>query len=75
AMIPLTPSCVVGPEVSLTKALEQMGERDLSCLLVMDHGQMVGLLTRESIMRLLEIRRALPEEQPRLPLGPRVTAR
>lgn len=41
------------PDQSLMSALEQMNERDIGSLVVMDHGELVGLVTVRELTQLL----------------------
>ncbi|MBI2322954.1 MAG: CBS domain-containing protein, partial [Chloroflexi bacterium] len=49
----------VRPSDELAPALRLLAERDLNQLLVMDEGQLLGLLSRSSIIRYLQLRQEL----------------
>lgn len=59
AMIPVDRLHVVSPEQGLNEALPLMNGRDVNQLPVVQNGQLVGVLTRDAVMRSLEIRRSL----------------
>jgi len=49
----------VSPETSLQEALERLGAGDYEQLPVVDHGSLLGLLTRADVLRVLHIRQVL----------------
>lgn len=59
AMIPVERLHVVSPQQSLNEALPLMVARDVNQLPVVEDGRLVGVLSREDVMRFLEIRRGL----------------
>jgi CBS domain-containing protein len=59
AMIPVERLHVVSPRQSLNEALPLMVARDVNQLPVVEDGRLVGGLSREDVMRFLEIRRGL----------------
>lgn len=59
AMIPAERLHVVSPQQSLADALPLINGQDVNQLPVMQDGRLVGVLTREAIVRSLEIRRSL----------------
>ena len=59
AMIPLEKLHVVSPQQSLNDVLPLMAGRDVNQLPVLQDDQLVGLLSRDAIIRFLEIRRGL----------------
>jgi len=58
-MIPLNRLHVVSPQQSLNDVLPLMVSRDVNQLPVMQDGRVVGVLSRDAIMRYLEIKRSL----------------
>ena len=58
-MIPLDRLHVVSPQQSLNDVLPLMVSRDVNQLPVMQDGRVVGVLSRDAIMRYLEIKRSL----------------
>jgi Zn-dependent protease/CBS domain-containing protein len=59
AMIPLERLHIVSSRQSLNEVLPLMVERDVNQLPVVEDGRLVGVLSREDIVRFLEIRRSL----------------
>lgn len=59
AMIPLERLHVVSPEQSLNDVLPLMAGRDVNQLPVVQNGRLVGILSRDAIVRFLEVRRGL----------------
>jgi CBS domain-containing protein len=59
AMIPLEKLHVVAPQQSLNEVLPLMVARDVNQVPVVEDGHLVGVLSREDIVRFLEIRRGL----------------
>jgi CBS domain-containing protein len=53
------PLKTVSPRTDVGDALRILAERDLHQLPVVEHGGLVGLLTRADIMRFLQVRRDL----------------
>jgi CBS domain-containing protein len=58
-MIPLERLHVVSPEQNLNDVLPLMTGRDVNQLPVVQNGRLVGILSRDAIMRYLEVRRSL----------------
>ena len=58
-MIPLEKLHVVSPEQNLNDVLPLMTGRDVNQLPVVQNGRLVGILSRDGIMRYLEVRRSL----------------
>lgn len=58
-MIPLEKLHVVSPEQNLNDVLPLMTNRDVNQLPVVQNGRLVGILSRDAIMRYLEVRRSL----------------
>ena len=58
-MIPLEKLHVVTPEQNLNDVLPLMAGRDVNQLPVVQNGRLVGVLSRDAIMRYLEVRRNL----------------
>lgn len=59
AMIPLERLHVVSPQQSLNDVLPLMAGRDVNQLPVVQNGRLVGILSRDAIVRFLEVRRGL----------------
>ena len=59
AMIPLERLHVVSPQQSLNDVLPLMAGRDVNQLPVVQDGRLVGILSRDAIVRFLEVRRGL----------------
>ena len=59
AMTPLERLHTVSPQHSLSEVLPLMVGRDVNQVPVVEDGRLVGVLSREDIMRFLEIRRSL----------------
>ena len=50
----------IGPDDSVTKALERIVQRDINQLLVVDaDGTLLGILSRSDVMRFLQMRSEL----------------
>src|SRR6266699_3793062 len=62
AMIPLARLHVVTPQQSLSDVLPLMAGRDVNQLPVVEHGALVGILSRDAIVQYLEVRRSLGVE-------------
>ena len=58
-MIPLDRLHVVSPQQNLNDVLPLMVGRDVNQLPVMENGRLVGVVSRDAIMRYLEVRRSL----------------
>lgn len=58
-MIPVDRLHVVSPQQNLNDVLPLMAGRDVNQLPVVQNGQLVGILSRDAIMRFLEVRRNL----------------
>ncbi len=58
----LSDDMVISPEGTLDEAMKQMTQTDLDRLLVMQQGELVGLITRKSLMRFVEIKQILEPE-------------
>ena len=54
---------IVAPETSLEETLRRMAETNLGRLLVMRGDQMVGMITRTGLLRIVEIKRTLESAQ------------
>jgi Zn-dependent protease/CBS domain-containing protein len=59
AMIPLDRLHVVRPDQSLNEVLPLIAGRDVNQLPVVQDGQLVGMLSRDKILRFIEVRRGL----------------
>lgn len=70
-MIPAEEVATASPEQSLESAIAMMQKRDVNQLVVLQNGAMVGLLNRSTVLRQLEIRQALSEDEqvPKKPRG------
>jgi CBS domain-containing protein len=64
-MIPLERLHAVSPQQNLNDVLPLMVQGDVNQLPVTEDGRLVGIVTREAIMRYLEIRRGLGLNEPR----------
>jgi Zn-dependent protease/predicted transcriptional regulator len=59
AMIPQERLHIVSPDQNLNDVLPLMAGRDVNQLPVVENGRLIGILSRDSIVRFLEIRRGL----------------
>lgn len=59
AMTPLKTSLQITPDTSLAEALQRMIQEDSGRLLVMQDGQLSGLLTKTALLRFLELKQVL----------------
>jgi CBS domain-containing protein len=57
-MRPLSPSLVVAPDVPAIQAMEQMAREGWDRLVVMQEGQIVGLVTLSAIAHFLQLRKS-----------------
>ena len=57
-MRPLSPSLVVAPDVPVIQAMERMAREGWDRLVVMQDGQIVGLVTHSAIVHFLQLHRA-----------------
>lgn len=62
-MIPLERLHAVSPQQNLNDVLPLMANRDVNQLPVVEDGRLVGVLTRDAIIRTLEVRRGLGLDQ------------
>ncbi|MBV8822880.1 MAG: CBS domain-containing protein, partial [Ktedonobacteraceae bacterium] len=62
-MIPTQRLHTVAPQQSLREALPLMTGQDVNQLPVVQDGRLVGILTRDAIMRALEVRRSLGQDR------------
>ncbi|MCK9375216.1 MAG: site-2 protease family protein [Syntrophobacterales bacterium] len=60
---PLSDDTVIAPEVSLDEALKQMIRQEQDRLLVMQQGQLAGIITRHTLTRFVEIKQILEPEK------------
>jgi len=58
-MSPLTDQLKIGPKESLVDALKKMTQGGVGRLLVMDGDSMIGMITKNGLLRFLEIKRIL----------------
>jgi Zn-dependent protease/CBS domain-containing protein len=63
AMVPLERLLIIRPEQSLNDVLPLMAGRDVNQLPVVRDGRLVGLLSRDAVVRFLEVRRGLGLEE------------
>jgi Zn-dependent protease/predicted transcriptional regulator len=59
---PFSDDMVISPEATLDEAMKQMTQKDLDRLLVMQQGELAGLITRHTLMRFVEIKQLLEPE-------------
>jgi hypothetical protein len=65
-MVPLNHLHTISPDQSLNDALPMLVSRDVNQAPVVQNGRLVGMLSREMVMRYLEVRRSLgPDEAER----------
>jgi CBS domain-containing protein len=57
-MRPLSPSLIVGPDVSVIQAMECMAQDGWDQLVVMQDGQIIGLVTQSAVANFLKLRRS-----------------
>lgn len=57
-MRPLSPSLVVEPDVPVIQAMERMAREGLDRLVVMQNGEITGLLTHSAVVHFLQLRKA-----------------
>jgi predicted transcriptional regulator len=55
-MRPLESALTIAPSASVVDALRRMAEAGVSRLLVMSGGRLAGMITREGVMRVLQLR-------------------
>lgn len=70
AMIPLDRLHAVQPQQGLNEVLPLMAGNDVNQLPVVDNGRLAGMLSRDAILRYVEVRRGLGLEDSRKALGP-----
>jgi Zn-dependent protease/CBS domain-containing protein len=58
----LDPSISIRPEAPLTDALQKLGQTDVGRLLVLDGDRLAGMLSKDALMRFVEIRKVLAED-------------
>jgi Zn-dependent protease/CBS domain-containing protein len=58
-MTPMVNCLQIDPGVSLAEALKKMTECDVARLLVMQEGEMIGMITKTGLFRFIEIKRIL----------------
>lgn len=66
AMTPVTKLHTVTPSENLTQVLQLMAQHDVNQLPVVEHRELVGLLTRSDVMRFIEVRRDLDDHPGRV---------
>ena len=77
-MVPLSPEVTTEPGAPLVDALRRMTQSGVGRLLVMQDGELVGMITRAGLMRFIEARRLLgegPREAPPAGIAPSVADR
>jgi Zn-dependent protease/predicted transcriptional regulator len=62
-MEPMGEHLTIAGEVSLAEALSRMTQADLDRLLVMDQDRMIGLITRTTLLRFVQVKRLLEPEE------------
>lgn len=73
AMVPLDRLHVVQPQQSLNEVLPLMAGRDVNQLPVVQNGILVGVLSRDAIVRFLEVRRGLGLDTAEGHIGKRIS--
>ena len=63
-MEPVSDQLAIAGEVSLAEALSRMTQADQDRLLVMDQDRMIGLITRTTLLRFVQVKRLLEPEVP-----------
>jgi CBS domain-containing protein len=56
-MIPATVENEISPDDSLSEAVRRMISRNINRLVVMEDGKMIGMVTRNGVIRLMELRK------------------
>jgi CBS domain-containing protein len=64
-MIPVSRLHVVAPQQSLNEVLPLMNDHDVNQLPVVQDGTLVGILSRDAIIRYLEVRHGLGVDTPK----------
>jgi Zn-dependent protease/predicted transcriptional regulator len=59
AMISCQPGVIVDPSASAMEAMRKMGSSNVSRILVVDQGRLVGVVTREDVVRAIQTRQEL----------------
>ena len=59
AMLPLSGVHTAAPDKSLVQALRDLSESDVEELPVVDHGDLVGVINRNDVMRFIQVRNDL----------------
>jgi Zn-dependent protease len=59
AMVPCRPEVMVDPSAGAMDAMRKMASNNVGRILVVDHGQLVGVVTREDVMRSIQTRQEL----------------
>lgn len=57
-MRPMSPAFCISPDWSIMQAMDRMVQGGWDCLVVMENGEIVGLITRSAIAHFLELHRA-----------------
>jgi predicted transcriptional regulator len=55
--------CVATPEQPLQEVFQMMGAQNINQVPVVEHGRLVGLLSREAIIRYLQVQQSLQENE------------
>ena len=58
-MVRLSPKITTSPDAPLVDALRRMSASGVGRLLVLEHGELVGMITKEGLLRFVEARRVL----------------
>ena len=62
AMIPVSEEWIITGEVSLADALRRMAQNEQDLLLVMQEEKMIGIITKTSLLRFIQVKRILEPE-------------
>ena len=62
AMIPVSEEWIITGEVSLADALRRMAQNEQDLLLVMQDEKMIGIITKTSLLRFIQVKRILEPE-------------
>jgi len=65
AMIPFQSGVTVEPTADAMEAMRKMGSSNVTRVLVIDHGRLAGVVTREDVVRAIQTRQELGVGQPR----------
>ncbi len=57
-MRPMSPTLCIPPDWSVMQAMDRMAQAGFDCLVVMENGEMVGLITRSAIAQYVQLHKA-----------------